>query len=78
VEKPPIQVINCLAFGLPNIQVCDTDTVVLTGCTISSSDLRHRECNKNQQSTIMSRIITQEIQTHRILRNWPKHMIWIL
>jgi len=53
VEKPPIQVINCLAFGLPNIQVCDTDTVVLTGCTISSSDLRHRECNKNQQSTIM-------------------------
>jgi len=51
VEKPPIQIMNCLAFGLPNIQVCDADTVALTGSTISSSDLRHRKCNKNQQST---------------------------
>jgi hypothetical protein len=46
VEKPPTQIINCLAFGLPNIHICDTNTVVLTGSTLSSNDLRHRKCNE--------------------------------
>jgi hypothetical protein len=42
----PIKIKNCLTFGLPNIKECDTDTVALRRFTISSSDLRHRKCNK--------------------------------